>query len=104
MEGVDTAAPSVLLNAPIVSCSNLQVINVKAALTCDIAPSIVYIRILGDKEKTVCVFRSFIIAVTNPILYAVSNVFDLAGMLSFCFEKISNAMMSFWRLLPFLNF
>lgn len=40
---------------------------------------------------------------SSPVLMAISNIFDLSGMLSLCFEKISASMMSFWSLLPFLN-
>lgn len=40
----------------------------------------------------------------NPILSAIANVFDLAGILSYAIDALSDGMMSFWRLIPIFNF
>ena len=57
--------------------------------------------ILGDYVA------SFLLSVpavaSNPILSALANIFALSDILSAIFAKISEAMFSFWQLLPFLQ-
>ena len=39
----------------------------------------------------------------NPVLATISKVFSLSDMLSYVFKLISNLMLDFWQLIPFLK-
>ena len=48
------------------------------------------------------ILRSIPIIATNPILYLISGIFSLSGILNTVIGWVSNLMFSFWELFPFL--
>jgi Zn-dependent protease len=48
------------------------------------------------------ILRSIPIIATNPVLYLISGIFSLSGILNTVIGWVSNLMFSFWELFPFL--
>jgi Zn-dependent protease len=48
------------------------------------------------------ILRSIPIIATNPVLYLISGIFSLSGVLNTVIGWVSNLMFSFWELFPFL--
>ena len=58
--------------------------------------------ILGNAAKRALLSLSFV--ASNPVLSTIAGVFSLSDMLGTVILWLSDAMFSFWKLIPFLNF
>ncbi len=56
----------------------------------------------GDIAKSALL--SIPVIADTPILSSLAGIFSLSDMLGFVIVKLSNLMLSFWQLIPFLNF
>jgi len=58
--------------------------------------------LLGDYAKRALLSLPLVAA--NPVLSFIAGIFSLSDILSFLFSLVSDAMLNFWQLIPFLKF